>query len=348
MKRFLLLALLIPHVIFAEDIYFKVIETTPAWEDINFPKPDNISGEILQGSIVKGYSGIDFSSLVNIYENIPFQTIFYNDKKMKIYAKSIIPLETKDLFDKELLYNPDKLLVYSFFMNALLSNDRKQIYLYDKIGWDDFLASQDWQKEQIHYGNGDWLMQYVAAESMQITQTAINIFSGNKYGISLLIKNIIKTKDGYSLTVKGEPFFREINDRWWKWSVPEGHELFNILLVIDADYIDLYLENKNSLIETFVFVNKETANQINNLIRGYPVDLTNISFPRRADGSTDYQLPVNDVEDKIPKSAIEKEAITQTNDETSSLPFWVWIAIIGGAVVVVGAGVAVFALKRKG
>ena len=79
MKQFLLLILIIPHIIFAEDIFFKVIETTPAWEDINFPKTSNISGEIPEGSIVKGNRGVKFSDLEGVYENIPFQQIVYDN-----------------------------------------------------------------------------------------------------------------------------------------------------------------------------------------------------------------------------------------------------------------------------
>jgi len=46
MKRFLLLAMVIPNLVFAEEILFRVVETTTFWNDFNFPKLENVSGEI--------------------------------------------------------------------------------------------------------------------------------------------------------------------------------------------------------------------------------------------------------------------------------------------------------------
>jgi hypothetical protein len=343
---------------FAEDVYFKVIETTPTWDYDDEPTPKTINGKIMEGSIVEGYLGISFSRIEGAYDNIPFQSIFYDNNRFQIYADSVIPLETQDLFDENVLYSLERPLVSPVFMSALRSNNLNLIYLHDKTEWDDFLATQDWRKEDIEYfvknGNGSWLMQYVGAESMRITQTTLNFYSGNKRSLDLLIKNIIKTKEGYNLTVKGGAYFEDFK-RKWKWSVPAEREFFTVLLALDGDYLDLYLENKNNLIGTFCFVNKEFKIQFNNLRLGYPVDLTNVSLPKRADGSMDYQLSelsadnVFRVEDKIPESAIggknQTKAVVKNDVGESAMPLWAWIAIIGGIVAI--AGVVFFILKRK-
>jgi hypothetical protein len=287
MKRFLLLVVLIPRIVFAEDVYFKVIETTPTWDDNTEPTPNNINGKILEGSIVKGYLGISFSRIKGAYDNIPFQSIFYDNKRFQIYADSVIPLATQDLFDENVLYSPERPLTSPLFMNALRSSNLNLIYLHDKTEWDEFLVTQDWREEDIERfvkaETGNWfLMQYISNESMRITQTTLSLYSGNKHSIGLLIKNIIKTKDGYNLTVKGGGSYFEYIKRNWKWSVPEEREFFTVLLVLDGDYLDLYLENKNNLIDTFGFVNKEFNIQFNNLKLGYPVDLTNVKWPHRS------------------------------------------------------------------
>jgi hypothetical protein len=265
MKSFLFLMLIIPQLIFAEDIYFKVIETTPAWTEINFPKPGNISGEIQEGSIVKGHRGVKFSSLEGI--NILFQNIFYNGKQMLIYANSIIPLETQDLFDENLLHNTEKPLISSFYINALRSNNREMIYLHDKPAWEEMLALID---ENLQYGANDWWFYAIGRENLTITQTALTLRSDAKDRSELLIKNIKKTGLEYIVTVKEGTLFQPVN-KWWNWPKPEERELFTVLLIPDGDYIDLYLENKDTLIDTFVFVNEELITQLNNLIDGNTV-----------------------------------------------------------------------------
>jgi hypothetical protein len=97
------------------------------------------------------------------------------------------------------------------------------------------------------------------------------------------------------------------------------------------------------LIDTFVFVNKEFIIQLNNHLKfGKSVDLTNVSLPKRADGSMDYQLselsPITTTEDKNPQSDIDTEK--------SSMPLWALIAIIG-VFVAVSACTALFVVKRR-
>jgi len=340
MKKILLLAILIPHAIFAEDIYFKVIETTPAWEELNFPKPTNISGKILQGSVVQGVRGIQFSGLEGVFENILFQEIQYNNKRMLIYANSVIPLDTQDLFDDNILYNQDKPLIFSIYVNALLANNRELIYLHDKLEWDEYVS---YYSDNFAYIAG-WWEHARAHEGLVITQTTLTFTSTVKTNNHLLIKSIKKTEDGYILKVKESNDFSFVNNRW-NWSNSKKQEEFTVLLVHDGDYIDLYLENKNNLIDTFVFVNKELILQADNLILGYSVDLTHISFPRRADGSMDYPPPdlstdtdVIQVEDKMSETAIERKTITKNNEAGSSMPLLAWVAIIGGAAVLITGG----------
>jgi hypothetical protein len=81
--------------------------------------------------------------------------------------------------------------------------------------------------------------------------------------------------------------------------------------------------------------------------------LSRITWPHRADGSTDYSLPDNPEEEKQPEpielsvESVDTETTRniQNSAKTSAMPLWALFAIIGGAVVV--AGGVVFVVKRK-
>jgi hypothetical protein len=349
MKRFLLLVVLIPHIIFAEDIYFKVIETTPAWKEINFPKPDNISGKIQEGSKVIGEGGVKFSSLKGVYEGIPFQIIRYNNEDMLIYANSVIPLETQDLFEKELLYSPEKTLVSSVYLNAFQPAKRDIIYLQNKAAWDEYIA---WIKADYGQEDDDWWAYYGAPDILILTQTTLTFESNIKADSDLLIKSIKKNKDGYVITVKKIIIegYKQDYDKYWKWPNPKKHEFFNILLIPDGDFVDLYLENKNNLIDTFVFVNKEFMTQLNNLKYDRPVDLTNIKWPRRADGSMNYSSSVSatDINNTEETENTDNNAIAKfAKEKPVKTGSGFKIILIAGIAVLLGGGAAVFLIKRK-
>jgi hypothetical protein len=291
----ILLAIVIPQIVLAEDIYFKVIETTPTWEERDSPRWFNISGEIPEGAIVKGYRGIRFS-YDSLFEGIPLQGILYNNKSLLIYANSIIPLDTRDLFEENLLYNPEKPMIFSFYMDALLADNREIIYLHDKREWDEQMVIIN--EDLRPYVKKWWEHAYIL-EDLIITQTSITLDPIINYYIldktKLLIKNIEKTENGYLVTVKKEDVFLDtyfghpIFDEFGNVVYPDEPE-FTISIIPDGDYIDIELYPGGGIpryIFTFVSVNKECITQLNNLIKGRPVDLTRVALPRRAD-SADY------------------------------------------------------------
>ena len=344
--KIILLMVIIPQFLFAEDIFFRVIETTPFWNDINFPRPERISGEIPKGSIVKGDSGTQFSGLEGIYDDILFQVIIYNDKSVLVFADSLIPIETQDLFDQSLLHNPGRPLVSSFFVDALRTNNREIIYTHDKLAWDAYLDKQG-KNEAL-----DWRFYVGGHENLTITQTTLTFSSDAKNSSDLLIKNIKKTEEGYIITVKEAATFQDRNE-WWNWPNPNEQELFTVLLILDGDFIDLYLNNKNTLIDKFAYVNKGFLAQIDNLLRAPPVDLTDIIWPRRADGSMDYPPPsVNTSNDQNSleeseqvvdsKTTLESESPQTTKD--SQFPLWLFI---GGGLVLAAVGVVVAVIVKK-
>ena len=222
MKLFLLLTMLIPCTIFAGEIYFKVIETTPAWGDINFPTLNNISTEIQAGSIVRGHRGVQPSRLGSLSDFIILQQIFYNNRQMLIYANSIIPLSTSDLFAQHLLYNPERTLLTSVYLKSLAYNNLELIYLHNKDAFDSSLENWDY-----HMGEVRWMTFAIPSNCLIITQTALTFRSGVKGNSHLLIRGIEKTGAGYVVTVR-KSFISGTENRWWNWPVPpeNGSRLF--------------------------------------------------------------------------------------------------------------------------
>jgi hypothetical protein len=283
----LLIIILLSEIIIAEEVYFKVVKTTPFWININFPKNDNITGEIVKDSLVTGLGGVRFSSIKNVMPGIPFLLINSENKEMLIYADSVIPHDTIDLFEEELLYTPKKYLISSFFIDALYSRNRDLIYLHDKPAWEERLA---WIKEQNQSDKEEWWYYAGIHSNLIIVQTSLTFYSDAKLESDLLIKNIKKDGDIYTITVKESVRFMHAN-KWWNWPDTKITEFFTILLIRDGDYLSLYLNNFDNHIDTFVFVNEEFINTLNEFLWNKPYDFINFRWPRRADGSMDYPPP---------------------------------------------------------
>jgi len=126
---------------------------------------------------------------------------------------------------------------------------------------------------------------------------------------------------------------------------------FDLLLIRDNEYMDIYLENLNNKIATFALVEEAVVDELNNLLQNNICDFSKItSWPHRADGSMDYPPPAlttdTNNEDEIPENAIKKNALSKNNADKTSLPLWAWFVFIGIALAVSG-GIAVFIIKCK-
>ena len=134
-------------------------------------------------------------------------------------------------------------------------------------------------------------------------------------------------------------------------------ESYILTLRIDGDYMDVYVNDNKEKIATLVGVDEYFQKSIGNFFMGETVDLSLITWPRRADGSTDYYSPsvANVLEEakqpepidfSVESADTENQLAVQNGAKTNVMPLWAWVAIIGGVVVVAG-GAVVFILKRK-
>jgi len=142
---------------------------------------------------------------------------------------------------------------------------------------------------------------------------------------------------------------------YFNWDLCTG-ETVTMILHVDGEYMDIYINGTDlqHKFGTIVRVKEEFIRQYQYLIKNGNCDLTNVQWPRRADGSMDYSLPTPSVpeEPKQPEvdelsvdTATEPQLSAQNSSKTSNIPLWAWLSIAGGTVAV--AGVAVFAVRRK-
>jgi hypothetical protein len=344
-----------------EDVLYRVIKDTPAWHDgVVIKKKNNIAMTIKKDEIVKGK---DFF-LSSIDEKDCFVSVIeYSDYDEYIVRTDIlVPANTVNLFDDSLINMPDSdsRWLLDYYLYALMSRNRDTFYEFEYYFIDLWNKGREYRissGSSLFDGNEEWYEEvcYYDLSCLEIFQTCI-LVGGFLTKNRFLITNIVNINNGYKVTVVdcifvgGSSYGSNHKNTI---AFPTDKRFFDLLLIKDNDFIDMYLDTTENYLATFVRVNKDIVDELTSLLRNNICDLSKIkSFPKRADGGMiKYSPPEKDtdvfwVEDKMSKAAIEKKAIKQNNGEASTLPLWAWFAIIGGAAVAVGGGV-VFAVKRK-
>jgi len=134
-------------------------------------------------------------------------------------------------------------------------------------------------------------------------------------------------------------------------------EAYTLTLRIDGDYMDVYVNDNKEKIATLIGVDEYFQKSINKIFRGETVDLSLITWPKRADGSMDdHPIPTpstpeetkqpEPIEFSVDSSGTESQQTDQNSAKTSAMPLWAWFAIIGGAIVIAG-GAVVFVVRRR-
>jgi len=142
-------------------------------------------------------------------------------------------------------------------------------------------------------------------------------------------------------------------------------DAITLLLNLDGEYLDIYTYGSGIHLGTYIRVGREFITQYQSLIRTNTADLTNVQWPSRADGSTGVrprpepdpvQLAVDDDAEEpaeIPAtdtaSDIPGQETLVAQDSTNATPPmpWALLAVIAGAVVIVGGAVLVVAKRKR-
>ena len=267
--------------LFCYSADFKIIKDTKIYDgDYNFEriiKKDTIV-KLWDTSIrdQRKNSKLDFDYSVRL--NI-------DEEKYLMDAASLIPAETQDLFDSEILTHKleenGRYWANITVCEILTSNTRDSYYKIHKKKIDNYNSKRGIYDEMEWYEG-------VPFNGEHIENLFLILDDGRKYTYYYFIKKIEKKTNGYRVTC--ELTDSRIEDSDYKNTLLEELKdkqniIFN--LVLDGDYLNFYSED-NQLLYTYVLVDKAFTEQYENLILKNKYDSSKVTWPRHADGSCDY------------------------------------------------------------
>jgi hypothetical protein len=337
----------------AEELQFQVIQQTPyvivsGRRIIQYLEND----EIITCENIVAYNQV-FAEFADRDHSLNI-VVMQDHTEYWTQVEDLLPLDTHDIFSQEIVINHDRnnneLWLPSYYANVLSSKTREQFVFFES----------SWLPFQIELPDGSvfyWYESYNIQERGEIIfyNAAIQISGPN----SLIVKDIAKTAYGYKVTcIKS---YLNVNDTGSKfdWSLTEEQIYFDLLMYLDGDYIDLYVNDTSRKFGSIIRAEKEFATQFEALIKTNDCDLTNVTWPRRADGSMDYpppqlvqaapEQPETVTIDTPPAEEGDVAAVTPAGETVAyqpgiGLPLVIVLAVAG---VAIAAGVVVFLIRRK-
>jgi hypothetical protein len=352
-KYFLLIILLtVTAVLFGEDLEYITVRKTMLYNN------DTTDLNKLQDALFEINKDIKVKHSVRprMFKktrlNMIIGTFIYNGTKYYFDCADLVPANTVDTFAPSFIsdLNNDnrKTWVPAYYIKVLQSLNRDTILALDKH-WREFdrfwLGSsepEEWHERFL------WMFpcnELIIYNSVLLLNT----------DIGMMIKNIKQTNNGYVVTVKfSQSDWEKYKHDDLNWDNVKGKEFFDMIMRIDGEYMDVYLDDMEHKLTTFALVDQIFLRELELLVENKKADLSKVHFPHRADGSIDdFPLPelstdtdVSQIEDETPKFVIEKKAVIQNNADKNPLPLWAWLAIAGGLVIITG-GTLFFVIKRK-
>jgi hypothetical protein len=348
-----------------EELLFEVITESPYFSYNRQGEYFLLEGKLQKGDIVSvqnfsGWAiGYGYTNSSTLYDfNIQF-----NREKQKYITDiaNIKPFKTQDLFTTDILFDyfivdnlniPPELWLPVYYCKVLESKERNTL-----VDFQPNLAQLNIEYDPT-YGKA---MNWYDYEWTDITGNMCMFFNAGIYfgaGNSFLIEKIIKTYYGYEVICVSP--YDDDYDAQFKWHLikPQDFET-KFLFYVDGDYIDIYINDTEHLFATVVHVKEEFIRQYQQLIKTNKCDLTNVKWPRRADGNMDYppsqlaqiapkqpetvaiDIPPGEEEDTT-EVVLAEETVAQ--QPGTALPLVIVLAAAGIAIAV---GVVVFLIRRK-
>ena len=214
----------------------------------------------------------------------------------KIFPEIAIPLRTDTLFDEDFLCTNTKksfLWLPVYYLDFLKSKQR------------DYLLKNDEKDVLIEVYDGEhWIDYFLLENYLKVTNIMIGLGIVNDetehrtYDLNII--DIKKVNHGYDVTVtNGRRIINTMSEIYdidnWLFSVMPNYTdytPYKLLIRFDGDYLNLFLNNLNTPIQTFFKAYTETQEQIRSLVKINTVDLSRVTWPRHADGSCDYETTV--------------------------------------------------------
>ncbi|MBD5427945.1 MAG: SH3 domain-containing protein [Treponema sp.] len=175
--------------------------------------------------------------------------------------------------------------ISSYYYDVLKSQDKNILFDKEK-GW-----IKSWSPS-----TDEKLSEIILPTLFYLTENLVYISSFSAFGTRFLIESDSEFEQSILLNCYLNPHF--LNDRYKFWDEDDfirkinDKEHVSLRLTFDGDYMKLYEGSSNELLETFARIRKDdykiVTNKLRQIVGDKEILMDDITFPRHADGTCDY------------------------------------------------------------
>ena len=294
-KCFLLLVLLLTARLFALDLEYKVVKDSAKCEikvmladlNVQFAHKNIKSFKVRAGEKIKYDTFADFYYITQgdfgyyaADDSRSMLKAIGADNKSYYYALDDVVIENADKLprmgkDKDIKYPRESLyMIPSYYYDVLKARNYEKIFEYEPY----WLISDDNTYDWTDHFNPCYLT---------LTNTYGVIVYKDK-SVSFLITNVTRTAENlYRIKI----YVNEKHKSYEGYD-PRFYDGANIYLKYDGDYVDVYINSFNDKIDTFVISSYNVREALRYTTYEYYDEIKDITWPRHADGSCDYETAV--------------------------------------------------------
>ena len=294
-KCFLLLVLLLTARLFALDLEYKVVKDSAKCE-IEVIKADlkvQFANKNIKSFKVRAGEKIKYDTFADFYYITQGDFGYYAaddsrsmlkaigaDNKSYYYALDDVVIENADKLprmgkDKDIKYPRESLyMIPSYYYDVLKARNYEKIFEYEPY----WLISDDNTYDWTDHFNPCYLT---------LTNTYGVIVYKDK-SVSFLITNVTRTAENlYRIKI----YVNEKHKSYEGYD-PRFYDGANIYLKYDGDYVDVYINSFDDKIDTFVISSHNVQEALRYTTYEYYDEIKDITWPRHADGTCDYETAV--------------------------------------------------------
>ena len=201
--------------------------------------------------------------------------------------------------------------ISSYYYDVLKSQDKNILFDKEK-GW-----IKSWSPS-----TDEKLSEIILPTLFYLTENLVYIFSYSAFGTTFLIESDSEFEQSILLNCYLYP--DPLNDRYKFWDEDDfirkinDKEHVSLRMTFDGDYMKLYEGSSNELLETFARIRKDdykiVTNKLRQIVGDKKILLDDITFPRHADGTCDYDnanVSTTAVADGSPDTSTEESAVSK-------------------------------------
>ena len=294
-KCFLLLVLLLTARLFALDLEYKVVKDSAKCEikvmladlNVQFAHKNIKSFKVRAGEKIKYDTFADFYYITQgdfgyyaADDSRSMLKAIGADNKSYYYALDDVVIENADKLprmgkDKDIKYPRESLyMIPSYYYDVLKARNYEKIFEYEPY----WLISDDNTYDWTDHFNPCYLT---------LTNTYGVIVYKDK-SVSFLITNVTRTAENlYRIKI----YVNEKHKSYEGYD-PRFYDGANIYLKYDGDYVDVYINSFDDKIDTFVISSHNVQEALRYTTYEYYDEIKDITWPRHADGTCDYETAV--------------------------------------------------------